>query len=91
MLSAELHIAGRDFPSARQALGDMAEPHPTARVLTLMAAIERGEGSLTFVIDHDLRQDARTACQIVLAYHRMLPDQIEVAPSRFTVITPQSL
>ena len=46
---------------------------------------------LTFVIDHDLRQDARTACQIMLHYHRMLPDDLMVRPSRFTVITPQSL
>ncbi len=46
---------------------------------------------LTFVIDHDLRQDARTACQIMLHHHRMLPSEIEVGPSRFTVVTPQSL
>ena len=46
---------------------------------------------LTFVIDHDLRQDARRACQIMLHHHRMLPDRIDPAPSRFTVITPQSL
>ena len=46
---------------------------------------------LTFVIDHDLRQDARTACQIMLHHHRMLPDDMTVRPSRFTVITPQSL
>ncbi len=46
---------------------------------------------LTFVIDHDLRQDARTACQIMLHYHRMLPDDLTIRPSRFTVITPQSL
>lgn len=46
---------------------------------------------LTFVIDHDLRQDARTACQIMLHHHHMLPNEIKVAPSRFTVVTPQSL
>ena len=49
------------------------------------------QGKLTFVIDHDLRQDARTAAQIMLHHHRMLPDEIETAPSRFTVVTPQSL
>ena len=49
------------------------------------------ERQLTFVIDHDLRQDARTACQIMLHHHHMLPDEIDVAPSRFTVMTPQSL
>lgn len=50
-----------------------------------------GQRLLTFVIDHDLRQDARTACQIMLHHHRMLPDGLTVRPSRFTVITPQSL
>jgi len=45
MLLAELEIANKDFPAARKALGDLVEDAPTARVLTLMAAIERGEGS----------------------------------------------
>ncbi len=45
MLLAELNIAAGDFPAARQALGDLVEKNPTARVLTIMAAIERGEGS----------------------------------------------
>ena len=45
MLLAELHIAAEDFPAARKALGDLAETAPTARALTLMAAIERGEGA----------------------------------------------
>lgn len=44
MLMAELHIAGENFPEARRALGDLVDSEPTARVLTLMAAIERGEG-----------------------------------------------
>lgn len=45
MLEAELHIAAEDFPAARRALGDLAETAPTARSLTIMAAIERGEGA----------------------------------------------
>lgn len=45
MLEAELHIANEDFPAARKALGDLAETSPTARSLTIMAAVERGEGS----------------------------------------------
>lgn len=45
MLLAELNIAAEDFPAARKALGDLAEVAPTARALTLMAAIERGEGA----------------------------------------------
>jgi HemY protein len=44
MLLAELHIANEDFAAARSALGDLAETNPTQRALTLMAAIERGEG-----------------------------------------------
>lgn len=45
MLEAELHIAAEDFPAARKALGDLAETRPTARALTIMAAIERGLGA----------------------------------------------
>jgi HemY protein len=45
LLEAELQIAKEDFPAARRALGDLAETKPTARSLTIMAAIERGEGS----------------------------------------------
>ena len=45
MLNAELLIAGEDFTGARRALGDLAETDPTARTLTIMAAIERGTGA----------------------------------------------
>ena len=45
MLLAELHIAAEEFPEAKRALGDLVEKDPTARVLTLMAAIERGSGA----------------------------------------------
>lgn len=45
MLMAELQISAEDFPAAKRALGDLVEKQPTARVLTLMAAIERGEGA----------------------------------------------
>lgn len=45
MLLAELHIANEDFPAAKGALGDLVEADPTARNLTLMAAIERGSGA----------------------------------------------
>jgi HemY protein len=44
MLLAELNIAAEDFEAARKALGDLSETDPTQRALTLMAAIERGEG-----------------------------------------------
>lgn len=42
MLLAELHIAAEQFDKAREALGDLPTTKPTQRVLTLMAAIERG-------------------------------------------------
>ncbi|WP_370161277.1 heme biosynthesis protein HemY [Limimaricola soesokkakensis] len=45
MLEAELMIAAEQFNEARRALGDLVETDPTARVLTLMAAIERGRGA----------------------------------------------
>ena len=45
LLRAELAISADDFPAARRAIGDIVETHPTARALTLMAAIERGEGA----------------------------------------------
>jgi HemY protein len=50
MLEAELQIAAEDFPAARRALGDLAETQPTARSLTIMAAIERGAGSDDHVV-----------------------------------------
>ncbi len=45
MLLAELNIANEDFPAARRALGDLATAQPTTRAVTIMAAIERGEGA----------------------------------------------
>ena len=50
MLEAELYLAAEDFPGARRALGDLYETHPTTRSLTLMAAIERGEGGSETVV-----------------------------------------
>lgn len=44
LLSAELNIAAEDFAAARRALGKLPETHPTARSLTIMAAIARGSG-----------------------------------------------
>lgn len=50
MVMAELHIANEDFPAARRALGDLATSDPTARSVTIMAAIERGEGASDAVV-----------------------------------------
>lgn len=49
------------------------------------------EGQLTFVIHHDLRQDARSACQMVMAHHRMLPKDFRIAPSRVAIATPHEV
>ena len=50
MLLSELHIANEDFPEARRALGDLVETNPDARSVTLMAAIERGQGASDTVV-----------------------------------------
>jgi HemY protein len=50
LLLAELNIVAEDFPEARRALGSLVQDAPDARALTLMAAIERGEGSSDAVV-----------------------------------------
>ncbi|TNF60608.1 MAG: heme biosynthesis protein HemY [Rhodobacteraceae bacterium] len=45
LVLAELHLAAEDFPGARRALGDLVDTLGDARALTIMAAIERGEGA----------------------------------------------
>lgn len=50
LVMAELNIVAEDYPEARRALGDLAERAPDARALTLMAAIERGEGAPDAVV-----------------------------------------
>ncbi len=50
LVNAELNISAEDFPAARRALGNLAEEDADARSLTIMAAIERGEGASDTVI-----------------------------------------
>jgi HemY protein len=50
MLLAELNIAAENFPEARRALGDLVETQADARALTIMAAVERGEGASDTVV-----------------------------------------
>lgn len=50
LILAELNIVAEDFPEARRALGDVVEEKGDARAYTLMAAIERGEGSSDAVV-----------------------------------------
>lgn len=45
LLKAELALSDEDFPAARRALDDLYETDPTARSLSLIAAIHRGEGA----------------------------------------------
>ena len=45
LLNAELALADEDFPAARRAVRELAEEEPTVRSLSLMAAIEKGEGA----------------------------------------------
>lgn len=45
LLAAELALADEDFPAARRAARELAETEPTVRSLTIMAAIEKGEGA----------------------------------------------
>lgn len=45
LVRAELLIVAEDYPEARRALGDLVERAPDARALTLMAAIEKGQGA----------------------------------------------
>ncbi|MFA3920116.1 heme biosynthesis protein HemY [Ruegeria hyattellae] len=51
LVMAELNIVAEDFPEARRALGDLVEMEDAdARVFTLMAAVERGEGASDAVV-----------------------------------------
>jgi HemY protein len=50
LLLAELNVAAQDYAAARKALGDLTETMPNARVLALLAAIERGEGAPDFTV-----------------------------------------
>jgi len=50
LVRAELLIVAADFPEARRALGDLIDGGGDVRALTLMAAIERGEGSSDAVV-----------------------------------------
>lgn len=45
LLRAELALADEDFPAARRAIKGLTEDQPSARALTIMAAVEKGEGA----------------------------------------------
>ncbi len=50
LVLAELNLAAEDFPEARRALGNLVDTLGDARALTIMAAIERGEGAEDAVV-----------------------------------------
>ncbi|MFW2542791.1 heme biosynthesis protein HemY [Primorskyibacter sp. 2E107] len=50
LLKAELNLAAENFPEARRSLGDLVETDADARVLAIMAAIEKGEGAPDSVV-----------------------------------------
>ena len=49
------------------------------------------ERRLSAVLHHDLRQDVRRACQIVMRAHRALPDAGQCRPSAIQVVTPYNM
>ena len=57
--------------------------HDNARLLR--------QGHLSAVLHHDLNQDMRTACQIIMQAHGALPGPIRAVPSNIQVITPHNL
>lgn len=50
LVKTELLIVAEDFPAARRALGDLPQQAVDARALTLMAAIEKGEGASDAIV-----------------------------------------
>jgi ABC-type sugar transport system substrate-binding protein len=49
------------------------------------------DGRLSAVLHHDLNQDLRRACQIIMQAHRALPGPIVAWPSNIQVITPYNV
>ena len=50
IMMAEMYLQAEDFPNARRSLGDSYETSPNVRSLTIIAAIEKGEGADDSVI-----------------------------------------
>ena len=50
IMMAEMYLQSEDFPNARRSLGDTYETVPNVRTLTIIAAIEKGEGADDSVI-----------------------------------------
>ncbi len=50
IMMAEMYLQAEDFPNARRSFGDTYEAVPNVRTLTIIAAIEKGEGADDSVI-----------------------------------------
>jgi LacI family transcriptional regulator len=47
-------------------------------------------GKLSAVLHHDLRQDVRRACQVLMRAQGALPGRVHAMPSAIQVITPHN-
>ena len=45
IMMAEMYLQAEDFPNARRSLGESYKTSPNIRTLTIIAAIEKGEGA----------------------------------------------
>jgi HemY protein len=81
--AAELAIADHDWHGARRALGDLAETEPTHRSLSIMAAIEKGEGAPESVVRGYLAR----AVAAPRGGHWVC-DRCAAAPGRWSAVCP---
>jgi LacI family transcriptional regulator len=49
------------------------------------------KGRLSAVLHHDLNQDMRRACHLIMRAHRALPGAVRTVPSSIQVITPYNV
>lgn len=49
------------------------------------------KGRLSAVLHHDLKQDMRRACHLIMRAHRALPGAVRTVPSSIQVITPYNV
>jgi LacI family transcriptional regulator len=49
------------------------------------------KGRLSAVLHHDLNQDMRRACHLIMHAHQALPGAIRSVPSSIQVVTPYNM
>lgn len=76
-----------------QAFSDQGHPLPLIAGHDLDQANRRllAQRQLCFVVHHDVRSDARRACQHILQHHCMLSTDFDVGRTAFSIVTPFSL